>query len=393
MTIAVPASPLMRGMRFLKRARQKLVRMLFPEVRQMESRIRLLEKRVQGAERKQNRDRQYWYYRCLPPDRYERELCAWYRGVTGKTLNLREPETFNEKIQWLKLYDSTPVKSRLADKYLVRDWIREKGEEQILVPLIGVYDHFDEIDFDALPRQFVIKTTHGCGWNVIVKDKAQLDWQETGRQVEEWLTLDYAFRNGFELQYANIRPRIIIEKYIGGLAGSQVVHRFYCFNGVPRFVTVGSFERPSCTVFDMQWRLRPFSTDHGAAEIPPEQPATWSELKRLAEKLCRGFSFVRVDLDPGDGEPLFSEMTFTPGSGITKWSGDQTDRLLGAMLTLPAPYRFRLVSQDIVEHAEPEGEGRARRRHLPAAYRRGGNRRYTGRRHVWSAARYGKRSR
>ena len=378
MMITVPASPLMRGIEFAKHARRKLVRTLFPEIIRQDERIRLLKKQLREMERQRSTDQQYWYYRGLPQDRYERELCIWYQKVTGKTLNLRDPVTFNEKIQWLKLYDSTPVKSRLADKYAVREWIREQGEEQILVPLIGVYDHFDEIEYDTLPRQFVIKTTHGCGWNVIVEDKEQLDWAETGLQVEEWLTLDFAYCNGFELHYSNIRPRIIIEKYLGSLDTTQVVHRFFCFDGMPRFVTVGSFGRPSCTVFDMEWNQQPFSDELGAAEVPPVKPSTWDEMKRLAKKLSRGFAFVRVDLYPGEDEPLFSEMTFTPGTGITKWNADKADLYLGDLLRLPEPFRFRHVSQDVVEHARPVYGTQTKKRRLPAAYRCGDRRRYTG---------------
>ena len=101
-------------------------------------------------------------------------LCDWYQRATGKELDLENPKTFNEKIQWLKLYDSTPIKTQLADKYLVRDWVKEKIGEEYLIPLLGVYDNFDEIDFDKLPEQFVIKCNHGCGYNIVVKDKATL---------------------------------------------------------------------------------------------------------------------------------------------------------------------------------------------------------------------------
>ena len=125
----------------------------------------------------------YDYYASLKPEQYAGELKEWYAHIMGQKLNLDHPRTYNEKLQWLKLYDSTPLKTRLADKYLVREWVKEKIGEEYLVPLLGVWDSFDEIDFDALPQRFVLKANHGCGWNLIVKDKSQLDLKDA-REVQ-----------------------------------------------------------------------------------------------------------------------------------------------------------------------------------------------------------------
>ena len=116
----------------------------------------------------------YSYYANLDPSMYPAELARWYESTTGTSLDLENPQTFNEKIQWLKLYNSTPLKTRLTDKYLVREWIAEEIGEEYLIPLLGVWDSFNEIDFDALPNQFVLKANHGSGWNVIVKDETKL---------------------------------------------------------------------------------------------------------------------------------------------------------------------------------------------------------------------------
>lgn len=127
-------------------------------------------------------------------------LPGWFKGRTGQELNLDHPQTFNEKIQWLKLYDSTPIKTRLADKYLVRDWVKKKIGEKYLIPLPGVYDRFEDIDFDSLPESFAIKCYHGCAWNFIVKDKSALDLDETKTKLDNWLNTDYAFKS-YEFHY------------------------------------------------------------------------------------------------------------------------------------------------------------------------------------------------
>ena len=137
----------------------------------------------------------YNFYKNLTPDKYEKELKLWYYRKTGRELDLNNTETFNEKIQWLKLYDSTPLKTKLADKYLVREWIKEKIGEKYLIPLLGVWDKFDDIDFEKLPNQFVLKANHGSGWNIIVKDKTKLDKKMAKKKFDEWLDRNYAFRD------------------------------------------------------------------------------------------------------------------------------------------------------------------------------------------------------
>lgn len=173
----------------------------------------------------------YDYYAQLSPQAYASELQEWFWDVMGKKLDLDNPRTYNEKIQWLKLYDSTPLKTRLADKYLVRDWVKEKIGEEYLVPLLGVWDSFDEIDFDALPQSFVLKANHGCGWNLIVKDKRLLDREDARRKFQTWMKLNFAYRNGLELHYMNIRPRIIAEAYLENDHDDLNDYKVFCFGG------------------------------------------------------------------------------------------------------------------------------------------------------------------
>ena len=137
----------------------------------------------------------YSYYYTLPEACYENELKQWFRKWTSETLDLENPKTFNEKIQWLKLYDSTSIKTKLADKYLVREWVAERIGEEYLIPLLGVWDSFDEIDFDALPDQFVLKANHGSGYNYIVEDKAKFCIEDARKKFERWIREEFSFRN------------------------------------------------------------------------------------------------------------------------------------------------------------------------------------------------------
>ena len=146
-----------------------------------------------------------------------------YLFIEGRKLDLAHPVTFNEKIQWLKLYDSSELKTRLADKFLVRKWIAEKIGEQYLVPIIGVYDCVEDINFDTLPNRFVLKANHGSGWNIIVKDKDKANIDEIKDQLKKWLSTNFAFREGFELHYRDIKPRIIAEEYIDELGGYWII--------------------------------------------------------------------------------------------------------------------------------------------------------------------------
>lgn len=280
----------------------------------------------------------YDYYKNLPQEQYATELCAWFKRVTGETLNLENPKTFNEKIQWMKLYDSTPLKTRLADKYLVRDWVKEKIGEEYLIPLLGVWDSFDEIDFDQLPDQFALKANHGSGWNIIVKDKSRFDKADAKKKFDTWLRRNFAFAWGFELHYGGIHPKIIAEKYIQNADG-LIDYRFYCFNGKPAQVWVDIYSgTPNHlrSVYDMDWNLLPikYTWPEGGDKLK-EKPANFEKMKEFASLLSEGFAFVRVDFFEVDGSLYMGEMTFTPMSGTGKFEPKEWDLELGNMLTLP----------------------------------------------------------
>ena len=271
--------------------------------------------------------------------KYAKDLVKWYENVTHKKLNLDNPQTFNEKIQWMKLYDSTPIKTRLADKYLVRDWVKEKIGEEYLVPLLGVYDRFEDIDFDKLPNKFVIKCNHGSGFNIIVKDKTQLDMVEVKSKLAKWMVENFAFHAGCELHYKNIQPKIIIEEYMENNSGDLYDYKFWCFDGKVEYIQFLS-ERNlgglKMAFYDREWNKQNFVYSHPLDSKDMPRPENLDKMISLAEKLSKGFNHVRVDfykLD--DGRIVFGEMTFTSASGICKWNHEQINQFFGRKITLP----------------------------------------------------------
>ena len=271
---------------------------------------------------------------------YKQELQTWYQRVTGKYLNLDNPRTFNEKIQWLKLYDSIPIKTRLADKYLVREWVKEKIGEQYLIPLLGVYDKFEDIDFAKLPNQFVIKCNHGCAYNIIVKDKSKLDLAEAKAKLDKWLHENFAFKAGYELHYRDIKPKIIIEKFIENKGTDDLYdYKFWCFNGklaYIQFLSERNLSGLKMAFYDRKWNKQTFVYSHPLDKKTIKKPDNLDEMIQLAEALSKGFPCVRVDFYRlNDGTIYFGEMTFTSASGNCKWNDEHINRALGNMIKLP----------------------------------------------------------
>lgn len=278
------------------------------------------------------------YQDYLTTYNYEKKLKKWYRTATGKKLNLKNPKTFNEKIQWLKLYDSTPIKTLLADKYLVRDWVKEKIGEKYLIPCLGVYDSFNDIDFSKLPDKFVIKCNHGSGWNIIVKDKSRLDLKQTQQQIDLWMEQNFAFQCGYEMHYYNIPPKIIIEQYMEDSSGELRDYKFTCFNGKPEFIWIdeGRFSEHKRNLYDLDWNLLPYQINTKYQHFEsPQKPECLPEMLQLAEKLSSGFPYVRTDFYVINNKVYFGEMTFTSGSGSEDIFPKSFDKHLSQKLELP----------------------------------------------------------
>ena len=285
-------------------------------------------KKVLGREKGDKAKEQlYIKIKQMKPEQYEAELTKIYALKTGEKLDLKNPQTFNEKIQWLKLYDKKiPLKTTLTDKYLVRDWIKEKIGEQYLIPLIGVWDKFDDINIDELPNQFVLKANHGSGWNVVVKDKSKVDWNKVREKFNKWLSLNYAFAvTGFQLQYLNIVPKIIAEQYIENENGNLYDYKIHCFNGKPEYIQmVGDRNLDEhCakeSFYNTEWVLQPFSYTNPRYETVKKKPPKLADMLKIASTLSAEFAYVRVDLyELDNGDIKFGEMTFTPVSGFDSW--------------------------------------------------------------------------
>lgn len=265
---------------------------------------------------------------ALPED-YPEILKKWYFKKLNKSLNLENPQTFNEKIQWLKLYDSTPEKTFLADKYQVRNYIRQTIGEKYLVPLLGVYSKFDDIDFENLPDKFVLKCNHGSGMNVIVADKSAINKKNLKAKFDKWMRENFGFVKGLQLHYNYIPHKIIAEEYISPLTD----YKFYCYNGKCMHILQKSENNSKAEYcnFDRDFNCLPLSPKSTIKQIT--LPHNFEEMLSLAEKLATGFVFVRVDFYLNKNRIYFSELTFTPSSGANTYT-DEWDKKLGQFLTI-----------------------------------------------------------
>ena len=280
------------------------------------------------------------------PDKPFLKLMWW--AETGKRLNLKNPKGFNEKLQWLKLYDRHPEYTRYADKLQVRNFVRDTIGEEHLVPLIGVWDRAEDIDFDSLPDRFVLKCNHNSGGGMcICTDKSKLDIPGVVDGLNAALKKS-AFYDKREWAYKYITPKILCEKYLvdktpGNTTGTLIGYDFYCFDGEPRFLYVrtddisgGRKGEASMTFYDLDWKVPPFSRpDHAQVPFAVEKPECFDEMIDIARKLSKGIPFVRVDLYWVDNRILFSEMTLYPGGGNGFFSPPEWEEKIGEWIMLP----------------------------------------------------------
>lgn len=260
-----------------------------------------------------------------------------YRIKIGKKLDLKEPKTFNEKLQWLKLYDRKPEYVKMVDKYEVRNYVKEKIGEEYLIPLLGVYNNFDDIKFDELPDQFVIKCTHDSGGLVICKNKNELDIKKARKKINKCLKRNYYY-NGREWPYKNIKPRIIIEKYMID-AKTKVLndYKFFIFNDkfIYSFICSDRTKLLKFTFFDKNGKFMNFTQDDCPNDPKAVKPKNYNEMIFLAERLAKGIPQVRVDFYEVNGKIYFGEMTFFDSSGFGKFEPEEWDLKIGKMLKLP----------------------------------------------------------
>lgn len=266
-----------------------------------------------------------------------------FKRVLHKKMDWEDPKDFNEKVNWLKIYGDSSLWARLTDKYEVREYIKERGLEDILVKLYGVWDNADDIDFESLPEQFVLKTTNGCNTVMLVTDKKALNISETRKKLNSWLKFKMG-RATVEPHYFKIKPRIIAEELLKNdnpQSSSLVDYKFICTDGEPRMIMICADrvlgQRMSCSFYDMNWNYLPEQSlgQHAGNVVRIDKPQCYDELLRVCRILAAGHPQVRVDLYVTGGKVFFGEMTFTFQGGYIDYITPEKLLELGQQITLP----------------------------------------------------------
>ncbi len=263
------------------------------------------------------------------------KLC--YRARIGKELNLNNPQTFNEKLQWLKLYDRNPEYTEMVDKYEAKKYVADIIGDKYIIPTLGLWNKFEDINFEKLPNQFVLKCTHDSGGLVICKDKSKLNVKEAKRKISKSLKTNYYYHSR-EWPYKNVKPRIIAEQYMVDESGTELKdYKFFCFNGEPKLLFIAK-DRPYATKFnyyDMNFKKLPFKQHYENFNDCIEKPKGFDKMVELSKKLSKNIPHVRVDFYDINGKVYFGELTFYHFSGFEKFEPEDWDRTLGDMLKLP----------------------------------------------------------
>ncbi len=259
----------------------------------------------------------------------------YYKIVLKKKLDLKNPQTFNEKLQWLKLnyYPNNPLVVKCSDKYAVREYIKDKGYENLLVSLIGDWENADDIDWDKLPKEFVLKCNHGCAYNIVCENKDSLNEKQTKKQLNKWLKEDFGAFN-IEIHYSKIKPhKIICEEYLGK---NITDYKFFCFNGEPKFIYVSNDlvhdRQAQIGFFNLDGSKMPLKRDDYTDITEIKLPSFFEEMKDVAKVLCKDFPFVRVDFFLANDRYYFAELTFTPSACMMPFNPEKYDLEWGRLL-------------------------------------------------------------
>jgi len=278
-----------------------------------------------------------WLYKS--DEKYLKKL---FRYAMGKELSLDNPQTFSEKLQWLKLYNRKPEYTQMVDKYAVKKYVAGIIGEQYIIPTLGVWDKFDDIDFDKLPNQFVLKTTHGGGNTgvVICKDKSIFDKNKAKSRLEKSLKLNI-YTSLREWPYKNVKKRIIAEQFIEESGYNDLPdYKFFCFDGEPKYCQVIRDRNTKETIdfYDMEWNHMPFVGLNPVAKNginPVAKPQHLTNMVMICRKLATGIPFSRVDLYVVNGKEYFGEITFYPASGMGEFKPQEWNNMLGSLIKLP----------------------------------------------------------
>ena len=262
-----------------------------------------------------------------------------YKYITHHKCNLKNPTRYTEKLQYLRLYvyPKNQLVSDCAGRALVRDYVKKQGYEETLIPIYGIFDRFEDINFDELPSQFVMKCTHACAFNYICYDKFTINMEELRKKFHKWLRTNYG-KKTVELHYSKIKPQIIIEKLLQEKGKLPIEYKIHVFNGKAKSMYVVTSRGIDIRYNNYYIDWTPFdgSQFNGwkKTDYPLEKPSNWDQMVKMAEDLAKPFPFVRVDLYDIDGKIYFSEMTFTPAKGTLILDDDQCDFEMGEWLDI-----------------------------------------------------------
>jgi hypothetical protein len=263
-----------------------------------------------------------------------------FRRRLGREVNVENPTKYNDKLQWLKLYWRNPLATICADKYEVREFIKQKIGGDYLNELYGVYDLVEDIDIDRLPNSFVLKGTHGSGFNIVCKNKSKINWDAKKKEMSRWLETNY-FLGNREWVYKNIKPRIICEKFIEQEDSDELRdYRFFCFNGEPKFITVdlsiNDKKKTRRNLYDLEWNLMDEEISYPRElDIKINKPNKLDEMIELSKRLSSEFPHARVDFYYIEGKIIFGEITFFHQSGMGKVRPIEFEEEMGSWLKLP----------------------------------------------------------
>lgn len=265
----------------------------------------------------------------------------------GKRLNLKDPQTFNEKLQWLKLHDRRPEYVTMVDKIAVKDYVAGKIGSEYIIPTLGTWDKPEHIDWESLPNQFVIKWNHDSGSIVICKDKSTFDCKKAIEKLSYGAKVN-GFWYGREWPYKGVRPMLLAEKYIEVESNLDfdvsknddlVDYKFMCFNGEVKccFTCTNRFSGNGLkvTFYDNDWNIMPFERSHPREIFPIKMPSCYKQMKEAAAKLSKGLPFARIDFYEIKEQPYFGEITLYPGSGHEAFQPEEWDYILGSWIVLP----------------------------------------------------------
>ena len=269
----------------------------------------------------------------------EKYLKMLYFVVFHKKLNLNKPRSFNEKLQWLKINDRKDMYTLMVDKYEAKKYVSNIIGNEYIIPTLGIYDKFEDIDFDKLPNQFVIKCTHDSGNVIVCNNKKTFDFNLAKKKINKSLKKDYYLVNR-EWPYKNVKKRIIIEKFMKNNNGSQLIdYKFYCFNGIPKYLYVSegltNHSTAKIDFLDINFERAPFGRcDFSHYDKLPDKPHNYNQMIKLCEKLSKNMSFIRVDFYEINNHIYFSELTFTPCGGFMIFNPKEWDEKLGELIDL-----------------------------------------------------------